>query len=183
LLLRNDRGRVKVLETERLILRRLTVGDAPFILGLLNEPSWLRFVGDKGVRTLEDARRYIRDGPVASYERHGFGLYATERKDGGVPIGICGLLKRDSLAHADIGFAFLPAYWGKGYAFEAASAVMRHGKTLGVGPIVAVTAPDNAASIRVLEKLGLRFSRLVRLSEHDTESSLFEEDDSAPDPP
>jgi RimJ/RimL family protein N-acetyltransferase len=163
-----------VLETERLILRRLEIGDAEFILGLLNDPSFLRFIGDKGVRTLDDARRYISDGPIASYERFGFGLYLTERKDDGAPIGICGLLKRESLADVDVGFAFLPRFWSKGYAFEAASAVMAHGRNvLGLGRIVAITSPDNEASIRLLEKLGMRFESMVRLSEDSSEIRLF----------
>jgi len=163
-----------VVETERLALRRLEVGDAEFILGLLNDPSFLRFIGDKGVRTLEDARRYISEGPIASYERFGFGLYLTELRDDGASIGICGLLKRDSLEDVDVGFAFLPPFWSKGYAFEAASAVMAYGRSvLGLRRIVAITSPDNEASIRLLEKLGMRFESMVRLSEDSSEVRLF----------
>ena len=155
-------------------LRRLETGDAEFILGLLNDPSFLRFIGDKGVRTLDDAREYISNGPVASYERFGFGLYLTERKEDRVPIGICGLLKRESLKDVDMGFAFLPQFWSKGYAFEAASAVMAHGRNvLGLGRIVAITSPDNEASIRLLEKLGLKFESMARLSEDSPEIRLF----------
>src|ERR1700752_686959 len=102
---------MRILETDRLILRKLSVEDAEFILELLNEPSYLRFIGDKGVRTLDDARDYILEGPVDSYERHGFGLYLAELKESGVPIGICGLLRRESLENVDIGYAFLPAFW------------------------------------------------------------------------
>ena len=113
-----------VLETERLFLRGLDVSDAPFILTLLNEASFLRYIGDKKVRTMQDAEQYILNGPVASYERHGFGLCLVELKQTHTPIGICGLLKRDELPHADIGFAFLPDFWNKGFAYEAAAAVM-----------------------------------------------------------
>jgi len=165
----------RVLETERLILRRLTVEDAPFMLGLLNEPSWLRFIGDRGVRTLEDARNYIVKGPVDMYERLGFGLYATALKeDDSVPIGICGLVKRDGLEDVDIGFAFLPKFWGKGYACEAASAVMAYAKSVvGLARIVAITAADNESAARLLEKIGLRFERMVRLSDDGEEIRLF----------
>lgn len=163
-----------IAETERLTLRRLTVDDAEFVFTLLNEPSWLRFIGDKGVRTLEDARAYIENGPVAMYQRFGFGLYVTERRTDGVPMGMCGLIKRDGLDDVDIGFAFLPAYWGRGYAFEAAAAVMDYGRNvIGLTRIVAITAPDNESSARLLEKLGLRFDRMVRLSADAKEDRLF----------
>jgi len=165
---------VTVVETERLTLRRLEIGDAEFILGLLNDPSFLRFIGDKGVRTLDDAREYIVNGPIASYERFGFGLYLTALKAEGAPIGICGLLKRDSLEYVDVGFALLPQYWSKGYGFEAASAVMDYGRNgLGLRRIVAVTSPENQASIRLLKKLGLKLERTVRLSEGGPEVELF----------
>lgn len=166
-----------VVETERLTLRRLEAGDAEFILGLLNDPSFLRFIGDKGVRTLDDARQYIANGPIASYERFGFGLYLTERSEDRAPIGICGLLKRDSLDDVDVGFAFLPRFWAKGYAFEAASAVLAYGRNvLGLRRIVAITSPDNESSIRLLEKLGMRFESMVRLSEDGSELRLFASD-------
>lgn len=163
-----------IVETERLTLRRLTVDDAEFVFALLNEPSWLRFIGDKGVRTLEDARAYIENGPLAMYQRFGFGLYVTERRTDGVPMGMCGLIKRDGLDDVDIGFAFLPAYWGRGYAFEAAAAVMDYGRNvIGLTRIVAITAPDNESSARLLEKLGLRFDRMIRLSADAKEDRLF----------
>jgi RimJ/RimL family protein N-acetyltransferase len=165
---------VKVLETDRLILRRLSIEDAEFILELLNEPSFLRFIGDKGVRTLADAREYILKGPVDSYERFGFGLYLTVLKEEEVPIGICGLLKRESLKDIDLGFAFSPKFWRNGYAFESASAVLAYGRSvLGLKRMVAVTAPDNDGSIRVLEKLGFGYEQMVRLSEHGPEIKLL----------
>ena len=165
---------MNVLETDRLVLRQLSLDDAEFILELLNEPSFLQFIGDKGVRTLADAREYIRQGPVQSYERHGFGLYLSVLKEGAVSIGICGLLKRESLADVDIGFAFLPRFWSKGYALEAALAVKAFGlNSLGLNRIVAITNPDNEASIKLLEKLGLTFERMIRLSEDSAAIKLY----------
>ncbi len=165
---------MKVLETDRLMLRWLSTEDAAFILGLLNEPSWLQFIGDKGVRTLEDARNYILTGPGAMYARLGFGLYLVELKEGGAPIGMCGLIKRDFLDDVDVGYAFLPAYWGQGYAYEAASAVTAYGaEVLGLKRIVAITTLDNHRSARLLEKLGLRFERMVKFPGEDQEIRLF----------
>jgi RimJ/RimL family protein N-acetyltransferase len=168
---------LKVLETDRLNLRWLSTDDAEFILELLNEPSFLRFIGDKGVRTLDDARDYILNGPVDMYNRLGFGLYLTELKESGEPIGMCGLIKRDGLEDVDIGFAFLPQFWARGYAYESAAAVMAYGKTvLGLRRIVAITSPDNYASARLLEKLGLRFERMIHLSKDAPEVRLFASD-------
>lgn len=165
---------VLVIETDRLLLRQLSTVDAEFILELVNEPSWLRYIGDKGVRTIADARNYILQGPVASYERFGFGLYLTELKESGTPIGICGLVKRETLQDPDIGFAFLPRFWGKGYAYESASAVLGFAKsTLGLNRILAITAPDNHSSIKVLKKLGFGSEQMVRFSEEDSELKLF----------
>ena len=165
---------MNVIETERLVLSRLSADDAEFILELLNEPSFLRFVGDKGVRTLDDARTYINGGPVDSYERFGFGLYLVVLKDDGSPIGICGLVKRDSFENADIGFAFRPAYWSKGYAVESTAAVLAYATTvLGLKRVIAITSPDNLKSIHVLEKIGLRFEKMARLSENGADLKLF----------
>ena len=150
-----------VLETERLLLRPVTIDDAPFVLTLLNEPSFLRFIGDKKVRNLEDARQYILTGPVASYEQHDFGLLLIELKDSHTPTGMCGLLKREDLPDPDIGFAFLPDYRGQGLAFEAATAVMKDARErLKLNQVLAIVNPDNDASIKLLERLGLRFDRL-----------------------
>jgi RimJ/RimL family protein N-acetyltransferase len=165
---------MKVLETDRLILRRLLREDAEFILELVNEPSWLQFIGDNGVRTIEDARNYILTKPMAMYDRLGFGLYMIELKADGTPIGICGLIKRDSLEDVDIGFAFLPRFWGNGYAYESAAGVMAYGRrNFGLKRIVAITSSDNHNSIKVLEKLGFRFEQMVRLSEDDPGTKLF----------
>src|SRR5688572_24048547 len=117
-----------VLETERLQLRYLSADDAPFIVELLNDPDWLQFIGDKSVRTLGDARAYLRDGPIAMYPREGFGLYLVVLRAQAKPIGLCGLIRRSGLADVDIGFAFLPAFRGSGYALESAAAVLAHGR-------------------------------------------------------
>jgi RimJ/RimL family protein N-acetyltransferase len=165
---------VTVLETNRLALRRLTTGDAEFIVALLNQPSFLRYIGDKQVRNTADAVRYLETGPIASYERFGFGLYLVALRATGVPIGMCGLLKREQLTDVDIGFAFLPEYWARGYAFEAAGAVMRYARdVLFLKRIVAITSPDNDASIRLLKKLGLEFEGMIKLSEEQPEVRLF----------
>lgn len=153
-----------VLETPRLVLRRLSIEDAPFVLRQVNEPSFLRFIGDRGVRSLEDARDYILKGPVASYERFGFGLCRVELKSAGEPIGMCGLVKRDSLDDIDVGFAFLPEYWGNGYAVESVSAVIEHARdVLGLRRLVAITSVDNAGSLAVLQKVGFELERLITL--------------------
>jgi RimJ/RimL family protein N-acetyltransferase len=163
-----------VLETQRLTLRELTAGDAPFILKLLNEAGFLEFIGDKGVRSLADARQYIAKGPVDSYRRHGFGLYLTSLRDSGTPIGICGLVKRDALPDVDVGFAFLTQFWSKGYASEAAAAVLAYGETiLGLKRIVAITAPGNRGSMAVLEKIGLRLEGKIRLAQEGPELNLY----------
>ena len=165
---------MKVLETDRLILRWISADDAPFILELLNDPGWLRFIGDRGVRTTDAAREYILKGPVAMVERLGFGLYLTERKSDGVPLGICGLIKRDGLDDVDIGFAFLPQFTGMGYATEAAIATMAYGKnTFGLKRIVGITSHDNVTSIKLLEKIGLKFERMAQLPKENEEIMLF----------
>ena len=162
------------LETDRLILRRLTLKDAPFIFELVNEPSWLCFIGDRGVRTLEDARAYIRKGPIAMYAAFGFGLYVTQRKPDGALMGLCGLIKRDFLKDVDLGFAFLPRFRGQGYAREAAAAVLAHAKKgFGLSRIVAITSLDNEASIKLLESLGFGFEEVIKLSENDPGTRLF----------
>lgn len=163
-----------VCETQRLRLRHLTADDAPFVLGLLNEAEFIRNIGDRGVRTLEDARRYIQSGPVTGYDKSGLGLYLVELREEITPIGLCGLLKRDYLNDVDVGFALREPFRGQGYAFEAAQAVIRHGRdTLGLRRIVAITAPQNHASIKLLQRLGLRFERLLRAPDVERETSLF----------
>jgi RimJ/RimL family protein N-acetyltransferase len=162
-----------VIRTSRLDLRGLDFRDAEFILELLNEAGFIRFIGDKGVRTLADARDYILQGPMDSYARNGFGLYAACLHDG-TPIGICGLVKRQGLDDPDVGFAFLSRYWFSGYAVESAAAVLAHARdSLRLARVVAITSPDNWSSIAVLEKIGLQFERMIRLVDHSPELKLF----------
>ena len=169
----SDQGAV-VCETPRLCLRRLRGNDATLILDVLNDPDFIRYVGDRQVRTLEEAERYIRTGPEASYARWGFGLYKVEVRACGQPAGICGLIRRDGLDAPDVGFALLPAFRRAGYAFEAAAAAVRHGReVLHLGRIVAVTDPDNHASRRVLERLGMSLEGMIRLPGSQPEICLF----------
>lgn len=162
-----------LLETQRLSLRRLNLDDAPFILELVNEPAWLEFIGDKNVHSLDDARNYILNGPMAMYKRLGFGLYLVQLKQGSA-IGICGLIKRDGLDDVDIGFALLSRFSGHGYALEAAQAVMNYGRTmLKLQRIVAITTPANEKSIKLLARLGLRFEKHIRLADDAPEVALF----------
>ena len=163
------------LETERLILRRFTVDDAQFILTLVNEPSFLRYIGDKKIRKLEDARQYILNGPVASYERNDFGLCLVELSESQMPIGMCGLLKRNELPHPDIGFALLPEFWNKKFAFEAAAAVLQDARErLKLQRILAITSLDNDASINLLQRLGFSFDRIVKLAADQGQVKLFQ---------
>jgi len=166
-----------VLETDRLILRQLSTEDAAFILELVNEPSFIQNIGDRGVRTLEDARSYILRVAISSYEKNGFGLNLVMLKESGEAIGMCGLIKRDGLEDVDIGYAFLPRFWSKGYASEAALAIKHYGRDIvGLKRLVAITDPENQGSIRVLEKIGLKYEKMVRLSEDDIELKLFAAD-------
>ncbi len=163
-----------ILETERLTLRHLNLDDAPFIVKLLNDPDFLHFIGDRGVRNLEDAEHYLQNGPMASYRQHGFGLFMTQLRHCGTAIGICGLLRRLTLPDVDVGFALLPAFRGQGYASEAAAATVCWGRReLGLQRIIAITSPDNLGSARVLEKIGLRFAGLTRLDGESVDTCLF----------
>ena len=164
---------MNVIQTERLVLRQFELNDAEFILELLNEKEFLRFIGDKGVRTRADARAYIRKGPIASYRKHGFGLYAVCLLNG-TAAGICGLVKRDCFPEVDLGFAFLSRYCSQGYATESAAAVLAYAKRiLRLQRVVAITLPRNMAAIAVLKKIGLKFERMIWLEEHRSELQLF----------
>jgi RimJ/RimL family protein N-acetyltransferase len=165
---------MNLIETARLSLRRLELHDASFILELLNQPTFIRYIGDKGVRSIKDACNYLEKGPIGSYRRFGFGLYLTSLRASGEPIGICGLVKRDALQDVDVGFALMPQFAGFGYATESASAVMAYGRReFGLERIVGITDADNHASIAVLRKLGLRFERNVALDAGGKEVMLF----------
>ena len=168
---------MNVIQTERLNLREVTEADAAFVLELLNDPDFVRYVADRGVRTLEDARRYISERFVESYRRNGFGFWLVEPKDSNVSAGICGLVKRDALPDIDVGYAFLPSFRSKGYAYESAAAVLAYARdTLGLRRLLAITDRDNVASIRVLEKLGMKFERMFSLSPDEPEVRLFATD-------
>jgi RimJ/RimL family protein N-acetyltransferase len=165
---------MKILETERLLIRRFTSDDAPFILELLNEPSFIQNIGDRNIRSVEDARTYLLNGAIASYEKHGFGLSLVILKQTGEAIGMCGLIKRDELDDVDIGYAFLPRYWSKGYAVEAARATREYAKeTIGLRRLAAIVDPANESSVRVLEKIGMMFEKMVKLSADDIDLKLF----------
>ena len=153
---------MNVIETERLVLRRQTLEDAAFILALMNDPEWLRYIGDRGVRTHEEARAYIQEGALKMYDQHGFGLYLMELKRNRTPVGICGLVKRNTLDDVDLGIALAHAYRGKGYAREAAAATVAYARDIvGLRRVVAIVASDNADSVRLLEGLGFSFERTL----------------------
>jgi len=165
---------LRVIETERLSLRQFFLADAAFIRELLNEPSFIQNIGDRGVRTLSDAEKYLETGPIASYARNGFGLYLVLLKESNEPIGMAGLIKRDTLEDVDVGYAFLPRYWSKGYAIESVLALMEYAKNIvRLQRVVAIVDPANQGSIRVLEKAGFQFEKMVRLSDDDIELKLF----------
>ena len=147
-----------ILETERLSLRKFILKDASFIVELVNSPGWIEFIGDRNIRTEEDAKAYLESGPLKSYEQNGFGLSMVELRNAKTSIGMCGILKRDNLEQPEIGFAFLPAFTSKGFAFEMANAVMTYARQKLSLPVVsAIVVPNNGASIRLLEKIGMKF--------------------------
>lgn len=165
---------MNVIETERLALRRFTQDDAAFVLEMLNDEAWKRNISDRGIRTVEGVRGYVDDVLLASYQKHGFGLYRLALKADDTPIGMCGLIKRDSLPNVDIGYALLPAFYGKGYAEEAARAVLEHGRSdFGLKRILGTTSLDNEPSVRVLEKIGLTFQEVIQQAGFDKPSKLF----------
>lgn len=163
-----------ILDTERLRLRTLDVSDAPFYLALLNTDEFIANIGDRNVRTLAAAREAIRSGPVAMQARLGHSIYLVERKVDDAAIGICGLIKRDTLDDVDLGYAFLPQVFGLGYAREAAQAVLEHARRdIGLPRVVAITSPENLASSKVLTRIGMHFDKIVRLSATDPGTSLY----------
>ena len=161
------------LETPRLTLRRLQFDDAAFLVDLLNQPSFIENIGDRGVRSIEDAHRYLREGPMAMYDTFGFGLWHAALKDG-ASVGMCGLLKRDNLPDADVGYAFLPQFWGQGFAYEAAAATLSHGaRKFGLTRVLGVVSEGNSGSIRVLEKLGMSFERMFSMRAGEPPARLY----------
>jgi RimJ/RimL family protein N-acetyltransferase len=167
-------GSVLILETPRLRVERFTLEDAGFILRLLNDPDFIRNIADKGVRTLEAAGAYLAGGPLAHYDRHGFGLWRVSERGTGAPVGMCGLIRRDTLADVDLGYALLPEFTGKGYATEAARAVVDHARLrLSLRRLVAIVSPGNDRSIRLLERLGFAFERMMLWPPDDEEISIY----------
>lgn len=157
-----------ILETERLTLREITLADAKFIHGLMNEPAYLEYIGDKGVKTVADAERFLSNVAIKSYDENGFGHYIVELKTDGTPIGTSGYVKRDELDDPDIGFAFLPEFRKQGYALESAKAVLAFGiEVLGFRNISAITTQHNERSLQLLIKLGFRFERLISMPNGD----------------
>lgn len=163
-----------MLETARLHLRHVELRDADLFIELLNDPAFIRYVADRGVRTNEQAVAYLEEKILPSYKKHGFGFYVAELKETGEPIGICGLVKRETLDDVDVGFSMLRKFWGRGYATEAAAAVMDYGRTaLGLPRVVAIAASENTNSINVLKKLGLRFEKTIRLPGYELDGQLY----------
>ena len=163
-----------ILETARLRLREFAAGDSAFVLKLLNEPGWIENIGDRGLRNLGDARAYLLDGPLASYAQNGFGLWCVCLKESEAPIGICGLIRRHGLEAPDVGYGYLAEHWGRGYAAEAAQAVLSYGlDVLKLPRIVAITGPHNHASGRVLEKIGFRPAGMIHPPGLPEESRYF----------
>lgn len=164
---------MQILETDRLIIRFFTLADAQFIVDLLNDSDWLRFIGNRGVRSVADARLYLERGALKNYKQLGYGFYMVERKLDGALMGMCGLIKRPNLADIDIGYAFLPQFRGQGYGLESADAVLRYAHDqLGFKRVAAITTLDNTRSIHLLAKLGLKFERTITWSDGE-ELKLF----------
>ena len=163
-----------ILETKRLTLSEITTDNADFLFKLMNDPAWLRFIGDRNIHSIEAAREYITYKIRPSYEKFGFGFYLTALKENEAPVGICGLVKRPSLEHVDVGFAFMPEYRSMGYAYESAAAVLAYAKNdLGIDYIVAITDLDNVRSIKLLEKLGFQFEKIMQLEGEEKQCRLF----------
>lgn len=162
-----------VCETERLIIKHFQLSDAEFIVKQLNEESFIKSIADKQVRTIEDAKNYLKSGPIASYQRLGYGLNIVLLKQNSAPIGMCGLIKRDELMHPDIGYAFLPEYWGEGYAIEASKGVLNNAiNSLHLKAILGITHPDNKSSNKLLTRLG--FSQTGFLELYGSDNNLYE---------
>lgn len=163
-----------ILETDRLKLRELTLDDTAFIIELVNSPGWIKYIGDRNIKTEEQAISYLENGPIKSYHDNGFGLLMVETKYGNRKIGMCGILKRDTLEHPDIGYALLPAFTGNGYAFEMAHAVLQYATVqLKLSTIFAITVPENMRSIKILEKIGLTFMKRIQLATNHEELLLY----------
>lgn len=163
-----------VLHTERLELRWLTPDDAPLMLAVWNDPAFIRHVADRGIRNLEQARAALEGGPLKLYADYGYGPFRVRRRNDGADLGICGLFRREGLDEPDIGFAILPDFCGRGFAFEASAAVLDHARdALKLSCVTAIVSPQNEASIGLLEKLGLHYERPIRMPADDHDVSLY----------
>jgi RimJ/RimL family protein N-acetyltransferase len=162
---------MEVIKTERLVIREAQEEDATFIFKLLNNPTWIKFIGERNINNLDDAKMYIQNSLINSYRQNGFGMYLVEEQSSGKKMGLCGLLKREELDHVDIGFAILPEYAGKGYTFEAARIII---EKCPFATIYGITSQDNIASRKLLEKLGMRHVRNFQFGDYKEKSLLFE---------
>jgi RimJ/RimL family protein N-acetyltransferase len=165
---------IMILETERLILSELTINDAPFFYDLVNDPAWIQFIGDRNIKTRADAENYLNMKIIPSYKKNGFGFYLVSRKEDNTSIGICGLIDREGLEHVDVGYAFLPEFRGIGFAFEATKSVLGFAKNdLQLDPVVAITNEDNIKSYQLLERLGLKFDKIIQLADDPVKCRLY----------
>jgi RimJ/RimL family protein N-acetyltransferase len=163
----------KIETTERIILSEFTFEDAEFIIELVNTPTWIENIGNRNVKSVTDAKKYLENGPMKSYKENGFGLYKMELREGKIPIGMCGLIKRDTLDDVDIGFAILPDCEGKGYTYESAIAILEQARKLKLQRIVAITLPTNRKSINLLKKLNMKFECPVHFQGEEKELMLY----------
>lgn len=162
------------LETERLSLRRLTLDDAELMLAVWNDPSFIRHVGDRGIRTIDAARVALEEGALKFYSDYGYGPFRVALIADDSPVGVCGLFRREGLDEPDIGFSVFPEYWRKGFAYEAASAVVDHAETdLQLQRLIAIVSPENDPSVALIEKLGLQFERMYRLPGEDDDIAVY----------
>jgi RimJ/RimL family protein N-acetyltransferase len=162
-----------ILATARLRLRTLNLDDAAFYIKVVNTPQFLRWLGDRKIRTEAQARDALAVGPLTMQSMRGFSIWLVERVQDGAAIGMCGLFKRETLPDVDLGYAYLPEYAGQGYASEAAVGVLAHAATLGLKRVVAITSPGNDASDAVLRRAGMEFEKMVHLSPDDAALQLF----------
>ncbi|QYF91840.1 GNAT family N-acetyltransferase [Massilia sp. PAMC28688] len=164
---------MRILDTARLALRTVEPDDAPFYLELVNTPDFITHIGDRGIRSLQAAREAIVSGPMAMQAARGHAIYLVTLRGSGTPIGMAGLIKRDTLDDVDLGYAFLPRYFGQGYAYEAAAALLPYARRLGIARLVAITSAANAGSNALLRKLGMRFEKVIYLAPDDQGTRLY----------
>jgi ribosomal-protein-alanine N-acetyltransferase len=163
-----------LIETERLTMRRITPHDADLMLAVWNDPAFVRYVGDRGIRTIEQAAKAIEEGAMRLFSEHGFGPYRMALKTDDTAVGICGIFAREGMDEPDLGFSVLPEFCKRGFAYESAVAVIRHARVdLKLPRLTAIVSPENAASVGLIEKLGLQFERMIRLPGENSDISLY----------